>query len=149
MTSAAVNFIISTIIILAFCLVYGLGLTKYILFYPLVLLIQYIFQLGISFILSAVTVYFRDLEHFVQIVLMLLFYATPIVYSGDSIPEAFKFIITINPMAHIIEGYRDIFYNQTMPDLISLGVVFAISIALCTIGYFIFKKLQKGFAEQL
>ena len=52
-------------------------------------------------------------------------------------------------MAHIIEGYRDIFYNQTMPDLISLGVVLAISIALCTIGYFIFKKLQKGFAEQL
>lgn len=148
-TSNMVNFLISTIIIVAFCLIYGLGLTKYIIFYPIILIIQYIFQLALSFVLSAVTVYFRDLEHFVQIALMLLFYATPIVYSGESIPDAFKFIITVNPMAHIIEGYRDIFYNQTMPDLAALGSVLAISIVMCVGAYFIFKKLQKGFAEQL
>lgn len=148
-TSATVNFIISTLIIVAFCLAYGLGLTKYVILYPLILVIQYIFQLGISFILSAVTVYFRDLEHFVQIFLMLLFYATPIVYSGDSIPEAFRGIIMLNPMTHIIEGYRDIFYNQTRPDLMALGAVFVGSLVFCVIGYFIFKKLQKGFAEEL
>ncbi len=148
-TSAMVNFIISTLIIVAFCMFYGLGLTKYILFYPVILIIQYIFQLGISFILSSITVYFRDLEHFVQIALMLLFYATPIVYSSESIPEAFKFIIKLNPMAHIIEGYRSIFYNQTMPDIKGLGIVFIFSIIICVIGYFVFKKLQKGFAEEL
>ena len=148
-TSNMVNFLISTIIIVAFCLFYGLGLTKYILLYPVILLIQYVFQLALSFVLSAITVYFRDLEHFVQIFLMLLFYATPIVYSSESIPDAFKFIIILNPMAHIIEAYRDIFYNQTMPDLAALGTVFVISIALCIGGYFIFKKLQRGFAEQL
>lgn len=147
--SGAVNFLISTLIIVGFVLFYGLGITKYILFYPLVLLVQFIFQLGIAFILSAITVYLRDVEHFVQIALQVLFYATPIVYSGDSIPEAFKYIIILNPMAHIIEGYRDIFYNQTMPNLSTLGVVLAISIGLCIIGYFIFKKLQKGFAEEL
>jgi len=148
-TSAMVNFLISTIIIIAFCMFYGLGLTKYIIFYPLVLVVQYIFQLGISFILSAVTVYFRDLEHFVQIALMLLFYVTPIVYSGENIPEAFKFIINFNPMAHIIEGYRNIFYKQLRPDLSSLGTVLILSIIICIIGYFMFKKLQKGFAEEL
>ena len=94
-TSNMVTFLISTIIIIVFCLVYGLGITKYIIFYPIILIIQYIFQLGISMILSAVTVYFRDLEHFVQIALMLLFYATPIVYAGDTIPEAFSFIIKL------------------------------------------------------
>ena len=148
-TSAMVNFLISTIIIITFCFIYGLGLSIYIVFYPIILIIQYILQLGIAFILSAATVYFRDLEHFVQIILMLMFYATPIVYSGDSIPDAFKSIIYLNPMAHIIEGYRDIFYNQTMPDLMSLGIVFLVSIVTCVIGYVIFKKLQKGFAEEL
>lgn len=147
--SGAVNFMISTLIILAFVIFYGLGISKYILFYPLILLIQCILQLGIAFILSAVTVYLRDIEHFVQIILMVLFYATPIVYSGDSIPEAFRFIITLNPMAHILEGYRAIFYNQTMPDMLSLGVVLLGSVILCVIGYFVFKKLQKGFAEEL
>jgi len=148
-TSNMVNFLISTIIIIVFCLVYGLGITKYIIFYPIVLIIQYILQLGFSLILSAITVYFRDLEHFVQIALMLLFYATPIVYAGDTIPEAFSFIINYNPMAHIINAYRDIFYNQTRPDFHSLAIVTGVALALVIIGYFLFKKLQKGFAEEL
>lgn len=149
-TSAMVNFIISTLIIIVFCFIYGLGIElKYIIFYPVVLIIQYILQLGISFILSSVTVYFRDLEHFVQIALQVMFYATPIVYAGDTIPEAFSFIIKLNPMAHIIDGYRAIFYYQTMPDWPSLGILLVASIVLCIIGYFIFKRLQRGFAEEL
>lgn len=148
-TSAAVNFIISTIIILAFCLGDGLGLTPYILYYPLILIIQYIFQLGLAFILSAITVYFRDLEHFVQIILMLLFYATPIVYSAETIPENVRGIIRLNPMTHIIEGYRHIFYRQIKPDFSELGTVLVFSIILCVAGYCIFRKLQKGFAEEL
>ena len=148
-TSAMVNFLISTIIIVAFCFIYGLGLTKYIVFFPIVLIIQYILQLGIAFILSAFTVYFRDLEHFIQIILQVMFYATPIVYSSDTIPEAFRFIINLNPMAHIINAYRSIFYNQTMPDFKALGILFLISTIFCIVGYFIFTKLQKGFAEEL
>ena len=148
-TSAMVNFLISTIIIVAFCLLYGLGLTKYVIFFPIILVIQYILQLGIAFVLSACTVYFRDLEHFIQIILQVMFYATPIVFSRESIPEAFRPIINLNPMAHIINGYRDIFYYQQLPDFKSLGMLFILSIAVCIIGYFIFKKLQKGFAKEL
>ena len=148
-TSATVNFIISTIIIIAFCLFSGLGLTPYILYYPIILIIQYIFQLGLAFILSAVTVYFRDLEHFVQIVLMLLFYATPIVYSTESIPADVRGVIRLNPMTHIIEAYRNIFYRQIKPDFSELGTVLVLSIILCVVGYLIFRKLQKGFAEEL
>ena len=148
-TSATVNFLISSIIIVIFCLVFGLGITKYIIFYPVILIIQYILLLGISFILSAITVYVRDVEHFVQIILMVLFYATPIVYDGSNIPEAFRFIIILNPMSHIITAYRDIFYSQKTPDIASLGIVLAISLVLCIGGYLIFNKLQKGFAEEL
>ena len=147
-TSGMVNFVISTIIIVVFCLIYGLGITKYIVFYPFVLLIQYILQLGISFVLSALTVYFRDLEHFVQIILQVMFYATPIVYGMNSIPEAFSFVIKLNPMAHLIEGYRAIFYDQTIPNMVNLGILLGLSIVFCVAGYFIFRKLQKGFAEE-
>ncbi len=148
-TSAMVNFLISTLLIIAFCFIYGLGLTKYVIFFPLVLIIQYIFQLGISFMLSSFTVYFRDLEHFVQIILQVMFYATPIVYSGDTIAQPFRTVLNLNPMTHIINGYRAIFYNQTMPNLANLGVVFILSVVICVVGYFIFRKLQKGFAEEL
>ncbi|MBE5820665.1 MAG: ABC transporter permease [Clostridiales bacterium] len=148
-TSAAINFLISTLIILAFVILSGLGITWHIIFYPLVLLVQYILSLGICFILSSVTVYFRDLEHFVGIGIMLLFYATPIVYSINTIESNYASILKLNPMAHIIEAYRSIFYYQSIPNLQNLGIILAISIAICIIGYCIFKKLEKRFAEEV
>ena len=148
-TSEAVNFIISTIIILAFVIFGGLGISKYILFYPIVLIIQYILVLGIAFIVSSITVYLRDIQHFIGVLLQLLFYAAPVVYAPNTIPDNFKWILNVNPMTYIINGYRDIFYNQTIPNIQGLFIVFVIAIAICIIGYVIFNKLQKGFAEQL
>ena len=98
---------------------------------------------------SSITVYFRDLEHIIGIVLLAAFYGTPIVYKLEQLPDTLKTIIQLNPMTHIINGYRDIFYNQQMPDMKVLGILLGISVVLTIIGYFIFKKLQKGFAEQL
>lgn len=148
-TSETINFLVSCIIILAFIVIKGFGISKFILFFPLVLLIQYVLLLGIALIFSAVTVYMRDIQHFIGVVLQLLFYATPIVYSIDTIPEGFRWILKWNPMTYIIEGYRAIFYNQTMPDLKSLGILGIISIIILIVGYLLFNKLQKRFAEEL
>ena len=148
-TSETINFLVSCIIILAFIVIKGFGISRFILFFPLVLLIQYVLLLGIALIFSAVTVYMRDIQHFIGVVLQLLFYATPIVYSIDTIPENFRWILKWNPMTYIIEGYRAIFYNQTMPDLKSLGVLGIISIIILIVGYLLFNKLQKRFAEEL
>lgn len=148
-TSETVNFFISTIIIIGFVVFGGLGLTQYIVFYPLVLLAQYILLLGISLIISSISVYVRDLQHLIGVVLQLLFYAAPIVYAPEVIPENFKWIIDINPMTYIINGYRDIFYNQTAPDWQPLLILIGGGILFCVVGYLIFNKLQKGFAEQL
>ena len=148
-TSEMVNFIISTVIILAFVMAYGIGFSWYIVFYPVILIIQYILLIGISLLVSSITVYIRELQHFIGILLQLLFYATPIVYGLDIIPESFRWILKINPMSYIIDGYRSIFYYQRMPDFAGLGIVFAISLILCIIGYLVFNKLQKRFAEEL
>ena len=149
-TSETVNFLISSILILLFALGYGVHLNiLYILFYPLVLLVQYVLLLGISLIVSSVTVYFRDLQHFIGVLLQLFFYATPIVYAVDVIPANFRWILKLNPMTYIIEGYRDIFWQPTMPNITNLLVVLAIGIAICIIGYLMFNKLQKKFAEEL
>ena len=148
-TGETVNFLISTIIILGFVIFGGIGITKYILLYPIVLIAQYLIILAISFIVSSVCVYLRDLQHFIGIALQLLFYAAPIVYSSSSIPADYQWILKYNPMTYIINAYRDIFYNQTMIDLRHIVIVLAIGIVGCVIGYAIFSKLQKGFAEQL
>jgi len=148
-TSGVVNFLISTIIILIFLFAYGMGITKYVVFYPLILLTQYLLLLGTTFILSSLTVYLRDIEHFVGVILQLLFYATPIVYSSETLPEKYKTLLSFNPMTSIINSYRDIFYYQRMPEIRNLAILLGLSVLLCIIGYLIFNKLQKRFAEEL
>lgn len=148
-TSGAINFLISTVIIIIFAFVTGVGVSPYLAFYPLILIVQYIITLGIVLILSSVTVYLRDLQHIIGVFLQVLFYATPIVYSPDTIPAKFSIILTLNPMSHIITAYRDIFYYHQMPNLQVLGALFLIGIAICIIGYAIFSKLEKRFAEEL
>ena len=140
---------ISTIIILMFVLFGGLGLSKYIILYPIVLFAQYLLLISISFVVSVVTVYFRDLQHLIGVALQLLFYAAPVVYSPENIPAGYEWILKYNPMTYIINAYRDIFYNQTMVDIKSLIILIFGAICACVVGYLIFNKLQKGVAEQL
>ena len=148
-TSETITFLISTIIIIGFVLFSGVGISYLIIFYPILLLTQYILLIGISLIVSSVTVYFRDLQHFIGVFLQLLFYATPIVYSLDIIPERFRWILKLNPMTYIIEGYRDIFYYKQMPAIKEILIVLAVGVIVAIIGYNIFNKLQKKFAEEL
>ena len=147
-TSCLINFLISTIIVIVFLFISGIGLSWYILYYPLIVLIQYIFLLGAGFILSSVTVFVRDLEHIITVIIMALFYGTPIVYSLSSIPSQFAFFIGLNPMSTIVMSYRDILYYQQTPNLMNLMYVGIFSVVILILGYFIFNKLQRKFAEE-
>ena len=92
-TSGAVNFMISTSIILFFVILSGIGLSWHLIFFPLVLFIQYVLLLGIGFIVAAITVYFRDLEHIIGIILLAAFYGTPIVYKLEQLPANLQVIM--------------------------------------------------------
>ena len=148
-TSCLVNFLISCLIIVLFCLGSGLGISFQILWLPLIALIQYIMLLGFTFILSAIEMYMRDIEHIVNFILSMAFYVTPILYTPDIFPEKLAWVLKVNPMAYLVNAYRSIFFYQKMPDLIGIGVVSIFSIFLFVIGYLIFEKLQKGFAEEV
>ena len=149
-TSGAVNFAISCIIIAIFAIIGKIGLSWHLVFLPLIMLLQYIIQLAFVFLLSAFNVYVKDVEYMVGFVLNLLFYATPILYNADMFSGSkFGIIFKINPMAHIVNFYRSIFYAHEIPNMVYMGILFAISIVLLFVCYFIFKKLEKGFAEEV
>ena len=148
-TSEGINFLISTIIIIGFVVFGGIGLSVNIVWYFIILAIQYIVSIGFAFIVASFSVYFRDLLHLLGIVIQLLFYATPIVYTSKNVPEAFQWLIKINPMAYLIESYRNIFYNKVPPEMQNLLIQLGMGIVLCIVGYLIFKKLEKRFAEEL
>lgn len=148
-TSALINFLISCIIILLFTMFSGVGISIYLIYLPIVVIIQYILCLGIVFILSAVEIYVKDIEHIINFFISMLFYVTPILYTPDAVPENMQFLLKANPMSYIIESYHNIFYYKQSPDLYKLGIVFLISVLIFILGYNIFKRLQKGFAEEV
>lgn len=146
---AAVNFLISCAIIVAVLLISGMGISWHIILLPVIVLVQTTILLGIDLIISALTVYLQDLQHLISVAIMMLFYATPIVYTLESIPQNFIWVFYLNPMASIITAYRDIFYYQQMPNMLMLGLLFLIGLVLIVIGMKIFDKLQRNFAEEL
>ena len=148
-TAGVINYFIQCLIIAMFLIFSGIGFSFYILFLPLIILAQYLLQLGIIMITSAIDVYVRDLEYIVNFVVQMLFYATPILYSADLFSGTkLEILFKINPMATIIEGYRSIFYYQQVPEMGALFGVILFSFVLFVIGYMVFRKLQKGFAEE-
>ena len=80
---------------------------------------------------------------------MLAFYATPVIYKADMLPEKFQWVLKINPMAQLIEGYRSILYYHTLPDMMMILLWGLLSVVILVIGYLIFKKLEKSFVEEL
>ena len=149
-TSGLINFLISCIIIFIFLICSGIGFSKYILFLPLIILVQYIFQLGIILITSAIEIYVRDAEYIINFFVSMLFYATPIIYSAKMFAGSkIEWLIKLNPMASIINSYRNILFYQNMPEIKALLITLGGSIILLIFGFIIFNKLQKGFAEEV
>lgn len=148
-TSQLVNFLITCLIMFIFILVSGVGFSIHILLLPLLILIQFLLTLAINFVLSALTVFAHDIDHFVSVALTLGFYATPIVYLSSMLPEKFQWAMKVNPMAVLVEAYRSVLYYHQLPDFKLLGIWVVMSLLFLVLGYMIFKKLEKSFVEEL
>ena len=148
--SGLINFFISCLIILFFCLIFKVGFSWHFLYAIPLAIIECVLALGIGLALGAVDAYVQDLEYIVNFILMMAFYGSPIVYQMSLFESNTLFlkIIQLNPMTKIIMGYRDAFLYHFTPPLTDFIYVSVIACIVLVLGYMIFKKLEKGFAEQ-
>lgn len=116
---------------------------------PIIMILQYVLVLGFAMIFSSITVYVRDLEHILGVVVMAWQFLTPVMYPIDIVPGKFVYIFMLNPMTPIVIAYRDILYYSRIPDFGTLIQVFLFAIFFLLLGFYVFDKLQKGFAEEL
>lgn len=149
-TCQLVNMLLSLIIVLAALLFSGKGINLMIFPYLVpIILVEYLLALGIAFISSALTVYFRDLEHILINIALAWQFLTPIMYSVDMVPEAVRPWFMMNPMSAVIIAYRDVLYYQQAPHLRTLLSAISMGLLLLTAGWILFGKLEKHFAEEL
>lgn len=110
-----------------------------------------IFALGLSWILSAANVFWKDISHGLGVVLNIWFWFTPIVWDIAMLPPKYRFIIKLNPFFYIVDGYRSAFvYHESVFQNALIAIYFwAVAIATFLLGVFVFKKLKSEFAEVL
>lgn len=143
--STGVNLMISLLPLLFMCLATGVPVTKAWLLIPFDLACLLVFCIGWGFILSAVMVFFRDMQFIWSVFSMVLTYATPIFYPESILPEHLKGVLAANPMYHMIQFFRKIILEGISPEPREYLICALFSIAFCAIGTLVFKKSQDRF----
>lgn len=149
-TSQFVNMLLSFVVIFIVLIVSGKGINIRTIPYLIpIMIIEYILALGATLVAGSVTVYLRDVEYILGILSMVWQYLTPILYSVDIVPEKLRAIFYLNPMTPIIVAYRDILYYKQVPNMVTLLHALVLAIILFFVGFYVFGKLKRHFAEVL
>ena len=111
--------------------------------------LQILFSTGLGFLLSALSVYVRDLPQIINIVLQGLFFLTPIVYPIETVPEKVRFLFYLNPLTYFITMYQNILIYGTLPSAVNIFAVIVLTMTTFLIGFKVFRKLKEGFADIL
>jgi ABC-2 type transport system permease protein len=149
-----INFFFELVVLFLFLLFLGYPFLGNLYYLVLIIFIELVFIIGISLMFAFLNVYFRDVQHFVGIILMVWFYATPIIYPDNLIPAVWRglptqTILRLNPLTALVLCYRDVLYFGRAPNPILLGYSAAVSVATLVVAYTLFKRYEPSFAEEV
>ncbi len=143
--STSINLLISIVPLLAVMLITKEPLTKALFLFPFIIIVLLIFTIGVTLMLSAAMVFFRDTLFLWGILSMIWMYITPLFYPESIIAENFQIILKVNPMYHMIKFVRCIVMNGVSPQPEEFGACILSAAISLLIGIFIFKKTQDKF----
>jgi len=147
--SKLVDFVFALSILALYMVIYQIPINFNILWVFPIFIIQLIFTIGLSLFLSAANLLYRDIQYLVNLGLVLWLYATPIIYPADIVPQQYKIIFQLNPMAIIINAYRQTILGGGIPNLISLLIALSLSLLTLYLGFSYFKSREKVFADNI
>ena len=149
--SNTVHFFLALPVLGGFLLFYAAPLRlAELVWFPVVILVQLILSLGLGLLLSALTVHFRDLKDLLANLLTLWFFCTPIIYPMSMLPANGRFLMNLNPFAHIAISYQEIlFYDGPFGHWKWLLALLVASVGVFAVGYMLFDRLRDSFAEEV
>jgi lipopolysaccharide transport system permease protein len=121
----------------------------WILAFPILLIIQLLFTVGLGWLLAAGNAYLRDLTQVAGVGMVVWMYLTPVVYPMTAVPSQFQTYIWLNPLSHLISGYRAIFLDGISPFTAGFFYFTLFAIVLFTIGLWVFHLGEREFADIL
>lgn len=145
--AAFTDFLVGAAVFVGMLCVYRVPVGLTILLVPVLLIIQVMLTLGLALFTSAINVFYRDIRFIVPLGLQLWMYATPIIYPASVVPERFRTIYMLNPMAGLVESYRAVALRGELPQPSVLGPAAIISASVLVLGYLYFKRVEWQFAD--
>lgn len=147
MLAKVFDLFLSLIIFFIMMLFFKIKLTFFIFLFIPVFLIQFLFVYSLALILSALNLYYRDIQYLFNLIITLWFYLTPVIYSVDFFPQKYRIIFQLNPMAVFINAYRQVLLGGDFFKFSSIIIALIISLILYFLARLIFKKLERNFAD--
>jgi lipopolysaccharide transport system permease protein len=144
--SPVVDFAVAFIILIGMMLYYGFVPTINIVWLPAFIMLALATSLGVGLWLSALNVQYRDFQYTVPFIIQLWLYSSPVVYASSLVPEKYRLIYGLNPMAGVIEGFRWALLGTEPPSsMIFVSVLMVVLILIS--GAYYFKRMEKTFAD--
>lgn len=137
---------IAFLLLIVLCFYYGVAFTLNILLLPLFILMMALLALGVGLLSAAVTVKYRDLRHALPFIIQLWMFASPVIYPTSIVPENWKWLVTINPVAGIIEGFRSSLTGSSF-DWVHVSISAVITLAVLVCSVYIFRRFEDTFAD--
>lgn len=128
---------------------YRVPLSAPMLLFPVVLLLQIVFTIGIALILATATTFFRDIRHLVEVALAVLFWTTPIVYELGQVPERLRLLILLSPMSSFVVAYQSIFFRGEWPPASIWLIATTYAVGLFVVGATAMLLFEDHFTEQV
>lgn len=150
--SNAVNFLVALLPLGLLMLIFGVPFTAALLWLPVLLAVQFGLTLGLSLGLSALNVYYRDIQQIVEVLILPWFFLTPIVYAypDSTVTNGLAWwAMSLNPMAGLVTQYRQVVYAGAAPDLSLLAITTLEALLALVVGLAIFQRTQRFFADEL
>ncbi|NGX39160.1 MAG: Teichoic acid translocation permease protein TagG [Chlamydiae bacterium] len=142
-----IDFLIALALLFLLMGFYGQPISPHIFFLPVATLVLFAFSSGINLLFSSFNVYYRDFKHMVPFLVQLWMYASPLVYSGTMIPERFRLLYSLNPVAGIIDAFRWSILGTTAFPYFSFSVATIAATVLLGGGILVFRKIEHSFAD--
>jgi len=141
-----IDLLISTVVLFALMLWYGVGWSMHLLLAPVLLLAVIFIALGVGTLISALTVAYRDFRFVVPFMVQIWMYATPVVYPASLVPEKWQWVVYLNPMAGVIEAFRSAFLGRAF-DWPSIGISMLVGLVFFLFGIAYFERVERRFAD--
>lgn len=148
-TAKIIDFFFAISVLVVYMIIYQIPVTWNILWVIPIFLIQQIFTLGLSLFFAAANLLYRDIQYLLSMILLLWMYATPVIYPADIVPDRFRIFFQVNPMAVIVNAYRQVILAGAPPKYTSLIVALIFSLVTLLIGFSYFKSREKIFADNI